>query len=158
MTELLPPDAGTTAHEADPANLQETAAHAVHPAVIAFEELVASRTTWIETFLKPWCQQAPRLALLRAHQEWPDIAGKVDPDRTLWLWAWSRFSAMCVEGLSGLDESFAIRVTLQDGTQQTGYPDARASRFGYLTLVPLDPDEESPAPLSIDNIASIVRD
>lgn len=157
MNDSLPPTSIEPATPFVPLDTSTTTSESVHPAVAAFDQLVASRTDWIESFLKPWCRTAPRLALLRAHQEWGDIAGKVDPDHTLWLWGWSRFPHLYVDGLSGLEESFPLCVVMQDGTETRGYPDARASRYGYLALVPVDADAPSPPPLSIDDIASITR-
>jgi hypothetical protein len=100
-----------------------------------FTDLVASRREWIEVTLKPWCRRAARADLLLAEQEWPDIAGRVDPEKTLWLWAWSRFPVLCVDDLPGLEESYAVTVTLRNGHQHSGYPDARRSRRGELLLV-----------------------
>lgn len=123
-----------------------------------FNELVESRKAWIEDVLRPWCRQAKRIELLKAHDEWHDIAGRVDQEFTLWLWAWSRFPALYVEDLKGLDESFEVAVTLADGRQVTGYPDARESQRGLLVLLAsTDTGREHVGPFSIDDIASVER-
>ena len=69
-----------------------------------FADLVASRRAWIDDVLKPWCAQAPVLQLKLAELEWLDIAGKVDPESTLWAWAWSRFPARVNADLAPTDE------------------------------------------------------
>jgi len=96
--------------------------------------------------------QASRRELLLAEQDWTDLAGRADPSQTLWLWAWSRFPVLCVEGLTGIDESYEVIVRLTDGTEHTGFPDARASRQGRLVLAVSDAE-----PISIDEIGSIER-
>jgi hypothetical protein len=126
-----------------------------HP---SFSHLVASRRDWIESTLKPWCRQAARAELLLAEQEWPDIAGTVDPDKTLWLWAWSRFPALYVDDLPGIEESYAVTVTLRDGTRYSGYPDARRSRQGRLTLIGRDDRRgDELGPFSIDDVQDVQR-
>lgn len=120
---------------------------------MTFEDLVTSRKGWIENVLRPWCRSAPRLELLKAEQEWQDIAGRVDPERTLWLWAWSRFPVLVVEGLTGIDESFEVTVTLKDGSRHTGYPDAAGSERGQLVL---QADREH-GPFPLDDIEFIER-
>lgn len=123
----------------------------------AFEELVESRKTWIENVLRPWCRRAPRADLRRAELEWPDIAGRADPDSTLWTWAWSRFPALVHEGLSGIDETKEVRVRLQDGREFVGYPDNRQSQRGDLILAGRSPETSQPTdwgPFSIDDIAA----
>ena len=119
-----------------------------------FEQLVESRQDWIETVLKPWCRRAALADLRKAAEEWGDIAGRVDPDRTLWLWAWSRFPALHHEGLQGLEESYAVRIWLRDGTDQHGFPDARASRRGTLVLFG---DSGDLGPFAIDDIVRVER-
>lgn len=126
-----------------------------------FEDLVASRKAWIESVLRPWCAAAPRIELRKAHAEWLDIAGKVDPEATLWTWAWERFPALVYEGMSGVNETGEVRVTLRDGTQITGYPDARQSKHGNLVLLRRSAttgryDEES-GPHSLDDIVVVER-
>lgn len=120
----------------------------------AFDDLVASRKEWIESTLKPWCRAAPLAELRKAAMEWNDIAGRIDPDLTLWLWAWSRFPALYHEGLSGLDESFQVKVRLHNGTEQTGFPDSRTSRRGTLQLAT---EEGDVGPFSIDDVESVTR-
>ena len=118
-----------------------------------FEDLVTSRKGWIENVLKPWCLSAPRLELLKAEQEWHDIAGRVDAEGTLWLWAWSRFPALVVEGLHGIDESYEVTVMLKDGGTHIGFPDSNQSHRGQLVLQ--GASEQGPFPL--DDIRSIER-
>lgn len=119
-----------------------------------FSELVASRRAWLAEILTPWCRAANRADLLRAEQDWPDIAGKIAPERSLWLWAWSRFPALYVEGLGGLEESWPLRIVLRDGTTLEGYPDNRQSVQGRLVLLTQTGET---APISIDNISSAER-
>jgi len=121
-----------------------------------FDQLVASRQEWIQTVLVPWCRVASLKHLQRAEREWGDIAGKVDPQATLWVWAWERFPGFIVEGLRGFDETFAVTITLQDGEQQTGFPDARKSQGGALVLVAESGDADL-GPFSIDEIANVER-
>lgn len=120
-----------------------------------FNELAASRRAWIQEVLVPWCRSARLKDLRRAEHEWGDIAGRVDPDATLWTWAWSRFPELTTEELSGLDETYPISVTLRDGSTHTGYPDARHSVRG--TLVLLGEDGQPTSPLPIDEIQSVSR-
>ncbi|HVJ85463.1 MAG TPA: hypothetical protein VM452_07445 [Caulifigura sp.] len=97
---------------------------------------------------------ASRADLLRAEQEWTDIAGKIAPERSLWLWAWSRFPVLYVDGLGGLEESWPVTIELRDGTGLTGYPDNRASDRGRLVIQ----TEAGPTePLVIDEIVSVER-
>jgi hypothetical protein len=119
-----------------------------------FEDLVASRKTWIAEVLIPWCRSAPLVELRKAADEWGDIAGRVDPEFSLWLWAWSRFPPLYVEGLRGLDESFEVEVTLHDGRREQGFPDARASRRGQLFLVGRS---GRVGPFLIDQVADVRR-
>jgi hypothetical protein len=123
-----------------------------------FTELVEARKAWIEGVLRPWCRQASRIELLKAQDEWHDIAGRVDTEFTLWLWAWSRFPALYVDELKGLDESYEVRVTLQDGHEVTGFPDARESSRGMLVLFAgSDAEPQHVGPFSIDDVASVER-
>lgn len=127
-----------------------------------FQDLVASRQRWIQEELIPWCRQAGRADLLRAEQEWGDIAGRVDPNATLWTWAWSRFEAITHEGLAGVNETHRIEVTCKDGTQASGYPDGRLSERGQLHLIAdaaasEDSAADQAGPFSIDDIAAIRR-
>ncbi|MDX1968012.1 MAG: antibiotic biosynthesis monooxygenase, partial [Planctomycetaceae bacterium] len=69
-----------------------------------FAALVESRKGWIEDRLRPWCQRALRSDLLLAENEWVDIAGKADPEKTLWAWAWNRFPDLVHADL-GIDET-----------------------------------------------------
>ena len=126
-----------------------------------FAELVASRKAWIANFLEPWCRSAARRELRTAAQEWNDIAGKVDPEKTLWYWAWSRFPALVNTRLNGIDETHPVTVKLRSGGSYSGYPDARQSRQGELVLVCRGASQGSqPAhegPFSIDEIISVDR-
>ena len=123
------------------------------PTTASFEELAASRRAWIDDVLRPWCEHACRIELIKAFAEWTNVAGNVDPDGTLWMWAWSRFPAIVNEELSGIDETKPIQVALQDGTTVFGYPDKRSSSNGNLVLIEPESGEEL-GPYSIDEIAS----
>jgi hypothetical protein len=129
--------------------------------VAAFADLIASRRAWIEETLRPWCAGAPLKELKRAELEWEDIAGKVDPKATLWTWAWSRFPAIVHEGLTGVNETHAVRVTLKNGDRHTGYPDNRRSQAGRLVLLASETSAAGGAaeigPIAIDDIAKIER-
>lgn len=119
-----------------------------------FDELVASRKMWIENVLRPWCRTATRSELLKAEREWTDIAGRASPEFTLWPWAWSRFPAIYVEGLQGIDESFEVCVSLRDGHTVTGFPDNQLSQRGQLVVVNT---AGSQGPYSLDLIVKITR-
>ena len=121
-----------------------------------FDELAASRRKWIAEVLKPWCQQAARKELKQAELEWDNLAGSVDAEATLWFWAWSRFPQLVHEGLSGVDESHEVTVTLQDGTSIVGFPDGRKSQQGMLVLLCAGTTAQS-GPHSIDEIATVKR-
>lgn len=124
-----------------------------------FAALVASRRGWIDRELQPWCQQAPVSQLRLAELEWPDIAGKVTPEATLWPWAWSRFPDLVHGELNQIDETREVLVTLRDGRQFRGFPDARQSEKGSLVL--LGRPEGSPrqfsdqGPFLLDEIRSV---
>lgn len=124
-----------------------------------FTDLVASRKAWIDSELKPWCQQAASRDLRMAEELWPDIAGKVDPQKTLWLWAWSRYPALVHADLQAIDETRAVTVTLHDGRTFTGFPDARKTRQAGLVLLCADPQNPrrfvEEGPLLLDDIAAI---
>jgi hypothetical protein len=122
-----------------------------------FAELVASRKEWIEAVLKPWCVSAPLVQLRLAEQEWGDIAGRVDPNSSLWSWAWSRFPNLIHEGLAGVNETNEVIVTLRDGTRFVGYPDNRLTVGGKLVLLSRDETDqfEESRPISIDEIAAV---
>jgi len=124
-----------------------------------FDELVVSRQDWIEKVLKPWCRSAARRDLLAAEQEWVDVAGRADPGKTLWPWAWSRFPVLYVDDLGGLEETYRVTVTLRDGSQHAGYPDARRTRQGELVLVgdASGGGLSDLGPWSIDDVASVER-
>lgn len=119
-----------------------------------FDELIDSRKAWIRDVLEPWCRSVSRAELLKAHQEWLDIAGKVDPDATLWTWAWSRFPDLVHEELPGVDETSRVAVTLEDGSTHVGFPDGRSSELGRLVLLT---DDGHVGPFSIDEVASVVK-
>ena len=125
----------------------------------SFDQLVESRKRWLADVLEPWCRTAARRDLRRAEIEWTDLAGKVDPQATLWTWAWGRFPVLVSEGISGVDETWPVTVTLKNGQTYTGYPDSRQTEHGLLvlmgtdaagTIIPL-------GPFSIDDIASVTR-
>ena len=124
-----------------------------------FEELVAARKGWIESVLKPWCQQARRPELLKAELEWTDIAGKVAPEKTLWLWAWSRFPDLIHESL-GIEETSQVHVRTKAGNEFIGYPDSRKSLQGRLVIWGGETDNAVPResePFSIDDIEFVRR-
>ena len=124
----------------------------------SFEELAASRREWIANVLQPWCLQASRKELRKAEDEWMDIAGKVDADATLWTWAWSRFPLLVHEGLTGVDETYPVRVTLTDGRSAVGFPDGQQSVQGQLVLQEIGTDNPRYwGPISIDEIITIER-
>jgi hypothetical protein len=129
--------------------------------VSSFADLIASRRDWIEQVLKPWCRVAGLKDLKRAEPEWADIAGKVDAKATLWTWAWGRFPDIVHEGLVGVDETNAVRVTLKNGQSHAGYPDNRKTDGGRLILVSAESAGPGRAaeigPISIDDIAQIER-
>jgi hypothetical protein len=119
-----------------------------------FSDLVRSRRDWIHNVLIPWCRTAPLAELRKAAEEWADIAGRVDPDLSLWLWAWSRFPVLYGEGLRGLDETFEVDVELRSGVVVRGFPDSRASRRGVLSVQTVS----GPAgPFPIDEVAAVRR-
>jgi hypothetical protein len=126
-----------------------------------FADLVASRKAWLVDVLTPWCAQAALKDLKRAELEWVDIAGKVDPEKTLWFWAWSRFAELVNADLMAIDEARNVTVTLRDGRTFTGFPDSRQSKQGQLVLVARDPTRpgrhEEHGPFSLDEIAAISR-
>ncbi len=128
------------------------------PDLTAFLELSASRRAWIQEVLIPWCRTANVPSLMKAEMEWGDIAGRVDPQFSLWLWAWSRFPVLFVEGLRGIDETWLVKVVLRDGTEHTGYPDSRRSSRAFLVLtetVEGQPVDRGPFPL--DKVAGVER-
>lgn len=125
-----------------------------------FPSLVESRRQWISDVLIPWCRSTNRVALRQAELEWQDIAGRVSPEKSLWVWAWERFPDLVLPELRGLDESGAVRVELIDGRQVTGYPDARLSEQGELYLVSRDQGTQrvvTIGPISIDEIRTASR-
>ena len=74
-----------------------------------FDDLVASRRNWIDDVLEPWCRTASLADLRKAGSEWGNIAGTVDVESTLWLWAWSRFPDLVNQELSAVDETHEVR-------------------------------------------------
>lgn len=125
-----------------------------------FDHLAEARRNWIALILKPWCRTAARKELLKANAEWLDIAGKVDADATLWTWAWERFPVLTHPDLSLVNETHEVEVTLNDGTKNTGFPDARRSLRGELILVRRDPKTGATLltpPMNIDDIQSVER-
>ena len=126
-----------------------------------FAELVVSRKDWIETVLKPWCARAALTDLLNAEAEWINLAGHVDPEATLWVWAWSRFPDLVCEESSGVDETPEVQVTLKNGTTIIGYPDARKTCQGQLILLTRSAEQSTPyresGPHSINDVVSAKR-
>jgi hypothetical protein len=126
-----------------------------------FDELAASRREWIENVLRPWCAQARLIDLKRAEAEWGDLAGRPDPEATLWTWAWSRFPDLVVEGMRGVNETYEVTVTLQDGRTITGFPDGRKSVQGRLVLLCTSDDTSGRTvesePFSIDDVSAVER-
>jgi hypothetical protein len=124
-----------------------------------FEQLVESRRRWIREVLQPWCRTASRADLRRAELEWTDIAGKVDPQATLWTWAWGRFPDLVSVGIGGIEETWLVQVTLKSGKTWSGYPDARQSEHGQLVLIGTAPSVETPVlgPFSIDEVIEVIR-
>jgi len=117
-----------------------------------FADLVDSRKAWIQGELIPWCRGASLKDLVRAEEEWLDIAGKVAPQFSLWLWAWSRFPVLYLEGLRGLNETHEVTVRLHSGETWIGFPDARASQRGRLVLTGKTGDA---GPFSLDDVAEV---
>ena len=130
------------------------------PIASTFDALVASRKAWIAEVLQPWCRVAPRSALRLAELEWTDIAGRVSVEKSLWAWAWSRFPDLVHPELNGIDESSAVTVTLKNGRQITGYPDARQSEQGQLVVVCRNPATRrmtSEGPFPMEDISHVTR-
>jgi len=121
-----------------------------------YEELAKSRREWIDEMLIPWCRTAERRELLKAEQDWTNIAGRVDPEMSLWTWAWSRFPALVHPEMSGIDETREVCVRLKDGRELTGFPDARRSLQGelYLLCNHAEAAGEDHGPVSIDDVAA----
>ena len=126
---------------------------------LSFEALAASRRAWIDSVLKPWCQQTSRKELRKAESEWLDIAGRVDVNATLWSWAWERFAGLTYPDLPGVNETNEVRVELSDGTTAVGFPDSRKSVRGDLVLIARDDHGNvvEHGPFSIDEIKSVTR-
>jgi hypothetical protein len=128
-----------------------------------FDELAASRREWISQMLIPWCRAASLKELQKAGEEWPDIAGKVTADATLWTWAWSRFSGLVLEDLPGINETWQVRLRLKDGREFIGYPDGKRSQRGQLVLLGWEVDTPAKkglnelGPFSIDDVVSVER-
>ncbi len=128
------------------------------PDLSAFHELSASRRAWIQEVLIPWCRVANVPSLAKAELEWGDIAGRIDPQFSLWLWAWSRFHVLYVEGLRGLEESYCVRVTLSDGSRHEGFPEGRASHRALLLLLDREAGQTvQRGPFRLDQVLSVER-
>ena len=121
----------------------------------SFEDLAASRRGWIESVLRPWCQQASLKQLRQADMEWHEFAGRVDAHATLWTWAWERYPALVHDDLAGVNETNEVSVTLQDGRIATGFPDGRQSLKGQLVLATTVGQAEDSGPFSIDEIVDV---
>ncbi|MDA0835834.1 MAG: hypothetical protein O3A29_21380 [Planctomycetota bacterium] len=130
-----------------------------------FDQLAASRREWISQVLIPWCRAASLKELRKAADEWPDIAGKVTADATLWTWAWSRFPVLVLDDLPGVNETWEVHVQLQDGREFVGYPDGKRTKQGSLVLLGREVTRDSNGPnetayigpLSIDDIVAVER-
>ncbi len=122
----------------------------------SFEDLAASRRQWIDEVLHPWCRKANLKQLRRVEPEWLDIAGRVDINATLWTWAWERFDGLTHPEMAGVNETHQIRVSLNDGTVVTGFPDSRLSLRGMLVIVGSgEAGIEEHGPFSIDDVAAV---
>lgn len=125
--------------------------------MLEFSGLVASRKAWLTDVLMPWCREASLSSLKQAELDWIDIAGKVPPEKTLWLWAWSRFPELVHESL-GIEETTEVQVTLLDHRTIRGFPDSRASQHGFLVLWGAEEatvELQELGPFSIDQIAAV---
>ena len=122
----------------------------------SFQEMAASRREWISDVLIPWSRQASFKDLREAEHDWINIAGRVDPEATLWTWAWSRFPCLVHERLPGVNETLEVRVQLASGETLVGYPDNRESSRGQLVLTVTGEDGsfEQRGPYNIDEVAS----
>lgn len=118
-----------------------------------FEQLVTSRREWIDKILIPWCKTATRRDLLLAEQEWTDLAGRPDPEMTLWRWAWQRFPHLSHPVQPTLDESQCVTVRCHDGREVTGYPEARMSQAGLLFLV--TESGQTVGPINLDDVSDV---
>lgn len=124
----------------------------------SFSDLAASRREWIAEVLIPWSRQAGYRDLIEAEQDWGNIAGRVDPEMTLWTWAWSRFPAVIHEGMPGLNETCEVLLKTTDGRQATGYPDRQASSRGQIVLISRgEGGFDQAGPFQIDEIISIAQ-
>lgn len=127
------------------------------PCPKTFAELVESRRKWLGESLEAWSRQATLAELVLAERDWINLAGQVDPARTLWRWAWSRFTAL-VHPRLGFDESARVRVTLHDGREFVGHPDGRKSSGGELFLHARHANSdawEDVGPVRLDEIARV---
>jgi hypothetical protein len=128
-------------------------------ALNTFEQLATARRDWIETVLRVWCRQAALKELRKAEQEWFDIAGRADANATLWTWAWERYPDIVHPDLPGVHETYEVTVTLDDGSQVSGFPDGRKSQRGMLVMAGSGDSGQlvSHGPFSIDQVRSAVR-
>lgn len=118
-----------------------------------YDELVAARRQWNEDVLIPWCKVAERKELLLAETEWTDLAGRPDPEMTLWKWAWERFPALVHDGLNSMNETNCLEIHLHDGRLAIGYPDSKKSQAGMMFVT--TEDGKTMGPIMIDEIKSI---
>ena len=152
MTEFQPHDEQHPPHNSS----EEQSKGLAQNPLETFDELVISRKRWIEEILKPWCLSAARKELRLAEMEWGNLAGKVDVQKTLWAWAWSRFPLLVHEGLNGLNETHLVNVTLHSGETFQGYPDARESEHGLLVLLSSN-SKDMWGPFSLDDIQDVTE-
>lgn len=124
-----------------------------------FVDLVTSRQKWIAEVLRPWCASADWKELQLAEQEWLNLAGKVEPEGTLWAWAWNRFPGLVNTQSWKIDETHPISIKLVNGQTFDGYPDGRRSLQGKLVLLCRDRAQPQKfvdaGPFRIDEIVSV---
>lgn len=118
-----------------------------------FLDLAASRRQWIEEVLRPWCMHARSAELHRAEQEWLDVAGRISPDFSLWMWAWSRYPGLVIADLWRIDEAVELQIELADGRAVTGFADTRQSHQDLLVV--LVTADRSSITINLDDIRSL---
>ena len=98
-------------------------------------EIIASRRLWIDEALRPWCAAASAKELRQAEQDWLDLAGRISPDFSLWMWAWSRYPGLVIPDLWRMDEAVELRVELAGEQVLVGFADARRTKRDQLVLI-----------------------